>query len=986
MGVAFMFSMHLETQEARQFVATTQAILTAEAGVSYARALLDEDRLGSRIDATDEAWATAGRGGDLDVDGDGSRDARWRLVEHAGRQASGRFAVRITDEAGKANLNAALAEPPPTGVGAVNLAALLEEAGVEDAGTAARAIEAARYGPDGKPGVGGVDDDEDGAIDEADEYQAFALRGDDERFENLEDLAQAAGLTAETLRRLSRLATVYSWDLNVAVAGEARLNVNTATADELLAVLLKAGVHDPWQAAVNMADYVDDDVEMSRVLKAAQAVLIADQGPLGDWSWSGEEPAHYASGQRGGSPLIWVASVPSGAYQVRALGRAGVPVGDVTLNGQLKTSVDSGELLGTFELDQSVTIEVAHRESGASSCAFRGIELVSDAAEGTGTVVRGIEAVRFNELMIEPTISMPVAEASFDAQGSDWACPVGSEVCVSSGVGRARWTWTSALVPPGRYYVRVFAAASGQTVGEVRVGSDEELLVHGQHHPSALPVGSDGKITLAIGKTNPDETYYLKSVMLSLQPDAEYVELINLSDREIDVGGWAIEGELTGGRRALLPSGSVIKPHGLLVAAVDLEDRQAGLSGNGIDAASAWAMEDVEAVELEFPGGAPSAGDDWLKIAAAPGSPTRLLLRSGEVTVDEVEYPLPPPTTSFQSLEKGDPSVVLDGDADGVDDGWYPSLALYTPGLTNDNNGLNELEGLEVIVHDPAREATVLNRPLDGVGELAGLPSGRAWQPFSSAELAKIVDRLTVEGLRLEAEGRLTAGADAWSETADGYEHSSVAEPPVAGSWRWTDIPDGQYRLSLAAWSGERLSVRWQLGDGSFTPWSPGLSSDAQGAIVVGYLTIGEPPGDSSGEPGTPPNTLVLEAVCASVSGVCHLDRVQLDPQLIRVGPVNVNTAPLGVLRALPGMTEALAARIIAGRPYGDQRQKGRGIGDLLLGEVFGADEETKLAVFRRLAHLFTTRSDVFEIQSVGQSVQGERVNATQRIFTVVQR
>ena len=68
-----------------------------------------------------------------------------------------------------------------------------------------------------------------------------------------------------------------------------------------------------------------------------------------------------------------------------------------------------------------------------------------------------------------------------------------------------------------------------------------------------------------------------------------------------------------------------------------------------------------------------------------------------------------------------------------------------------------------------------------------------------------------------------------------------------------------------------------------------------------------------------------------------------LDPQFIRVGPVNINTAPVEVLRALPGMTDALATRIIAHRPYGDQDQKGRGIGDLLLGDVLAADEEDKL-------------------------------------------
>ena len=991
MGVAFAFSMYLETQATQQFVATTQARFVAEGGVSFARALLDEDRLGSRTDDLTETWATAAQGSDVDVDGDRILDARWRLLTDANRRTIGRYALSIQDESGKADLNAGQADPSPLTLGAVNLTVLLEQAGIVSAHAVAQAIERYRDGEDQRPGVGGVDDDADGAIDEADEYQPMALRGDDRRLDSLEDLAAIADLNAQDIRRLSRLATVYSWDLNVGVTGTARVNVNTATAEELLSVLFDAGVRDPWQAAVNIADYVDPDVEMSRLAKSSQLALMSDEGPVGNWRWSNTLEGHYASQQSEGQPLSWIVPVPTGTFRLFARGLAGMKVGDVTVAGQLKPSVDDGELLGTFTLSSSLTVEVANHEPVGTPCGFRGLELVSEASEG-GLVVGGIEAVRFNELMIEPKIEFGVSSAVFDPQGSDWGCPVGAETCINSGVGQGRWLWTSTLLAPGRYYVRVFGQAAGQTVGEVRIDGNSDLLVHGQSHPSTILVGSDGKITLTIGKTKPEETYYLKGITLSVQPDAEYVELINLSDRDVDVSGWTIEGELTGGRQARLPSGSLIRAHSLLVAAVDLDDRQVALANNGIDARSAWGMSgDVNAVQLEFPGGAPSPDDDWLKVALPGGGQTRLLLRSGERTVDEVEYPLPPPTTAaFQSLEKGDPGVRVDRDSDGLDDEWYPSLKLYTPGLTNDNNGLRELRGLAVIVHDPAKEVTVPNRPLAGVGELAGLPSEQAWKPFASADLAKVVDRLTVEGLHLEAEGRLVAGQDAWKEKGEGYyEYNSTTQPAISGTWRWTDIPDGQYRLSLYGWSGEQMSVRWERRDGAFTDWSPPLSSDAQGRVVIGQVAIGESQRGSdlqTPEAGTPPHTLTLELRCASQHGICHLDHIRLDPQLIRLGPINVNTAPREVLLALPEMTEALALRIIAGRPYGDTGKKGRGIGDLLIEDVLGTDETSKLAVFRRLAHLFTTRSNVFEIQSIGQSMEEDRVGATQRILTVVQR
>ncbi len=393
-------------------------------------------------------------------------------------------------------------------------------------------------------------------------------------------------------------------------------------------------------------------------------------------------------------------------------------------------------------------------------------------------------------------------------------------------------------------------------------------------------------------------------------------------------------------------------------------------------------------MQLEFPGGVPQPEDDWLK-GSGVGGDARLTLRQGNVVVDEVEYAMPAPV-GFQSLEKGDPTVIVDRDQDGVDDGWYPSQALWTPGDTNDNNGLHELVGFEVIVHDPAREITVRNRALGGVGELAGLPSGKAWKRVLSGELAKIVDRVTVDGVRLEAEGHLVAGQEAWQERADGtYEYSSLAVPPVVGTWRWTDLPDGPYRLSLYGWTQEQYSVRWENSDGTTTAWSPTMTADARGQVLVGQLTIGEPSGAHPEEPppqGTPSHTLTLYVQCLSPNGVCHLDALSLDPRLVRVGLLNVNTAARDVLLTLPEMTDPLADRIIAGRPYGDRQEKGYGVGDLLLGETLGTDEEERLAVFRRLAHLCTTRSEVFHITGVGQQIDGATVQASQRIVTVVQR
>lgn len=986
MGVAFAFSMHLEGKESRQFVVAAQSRYVSEAGIAHARVLLDEDKAGSHQDDTTEGWATFGLGSDADTNSDQIKDARWWPFPSDGEESVGRYALRITDEAGKINLNAPELSLDASEAGAVSLARLLEVSGFDAARAAAvaQSLIDYRFGADKKPGTAGVDDDHDGSIDDRNEYQPFALRGDDRTIEGLEEVSSIAKLTKEEMEKLAKAATAYSWDLNVTASGKARVNVNAALAGELLDMLLDAGVSDPWAASVNIADAADSDLDISRVIKSSQSFMVGDEGPLGDWAWADEPVGHYATTRSDGSPLSWSIDVPDGRFHVLVRGVSGVKVGDITFNGRAYRSVDADQSLGEMSLSGVVEIQVASHEPAGTPCAFRGLELIIPGAE-TGAVIRGIEAVRFNEIMAEPAIYLQAGDADFSLLGSDWGCPAGSAVCVNSGVGQARWAWTVESLRPGRYYARVFGASQGQTVGVITLdGATPPALLHGQSHPAALTVGSDHKVSLTIGKFASEGTYYFQELVLSVQPDAEYVEFINLSDTDIDMSGWVIEGELTGGRQALLPAGSLIKAHGLLAACVDLNDSQEGLKQNGISAQDAWEMgPSVPIVQLLFPGGGPGVDDDWLKNTVSPGSVPRLILRKGSAIVDEVEYPLAMSSRSgFQSLEKADPSALADANGNGVDDGWWPALKLYTPAAPNDNDGLKETIGAQTITHDPSQEVFVRNRVLESIGELAGIASGAAWKPLSTETLAHIIDRLTVNGYRLEAEGSWVegTGADtAWRQRSEGdFEHSDPAQSDVAGQWQWKDLLDGQYLLSLYGWPGEQIAVRWQQADNAWTAYSPPLSMDAQGRASIGHVTVG------LGQ--TPSNMLTLEVVCESPSSICHVDAIRLDPELIRIGPVNINTASREVLWVLPGMTAALADRIIAGRPYGNKGQKAYGLGDVLLGEVLGGDEETKLAVFSQLGHWITTHSSVFEIISVGQALQDGRPSATQRIKTVVQR
>ncbi len=80
-----------------------------------------------------------------------------------------------------------------------------------------------------------------------------------------------------------------------------------------------------------------------------------------------------------------------------------------------------------------------------------------------------------------------------------------------------------------------------------------------------------GEIELKTSEnTNEHNGAYLDYIQLSQQPDCEYVELLNISDNDVDIGGWVLA--TSAGWTGTIPDGTIIEARDYMVLAVDKDD------------------------------------------------------------------------------------------------------------------------------------------------------------------------------------------------------------------------------------------------------------------------------------------------------------------------------------------------------------------------------------------------------------------------------
>ncbi len=1016
--VSFVFAMRLETAAATNFRAAIQAQYIAEAGIAHAKALLHIDRLGTLTDDLSEPWVTVVQGGDVDNNGDGRPDSRWLAFGAPEAPVAGRYAVLVEDEAGKLNVNVAalpnrspLAHLSGWSPAELSLDAAFSELGLLNAQTLAAALLHYRYGPDGKPGVAGVDDnhnqavlagdgiDNDGngvvdepgeGLDEPDEFDARRPYGDDQPLTTVEDLRGLAGCDEATMRRLRGAVTLYSYDHNTTLRGQPRLHLPTATPDELVQVFIDAGVANPWRKAVNVVDALDGDLTMSRLTKVSLRLSAPSTDAPGGWHHQG---GAYVNDEPGTQPGTWTwENIPNGEYALVVYAvEAGQVVGDVTIAALTQPAMEHGDVFNAASdhhvhvTDGALRVSVRHPGTPGTTVVFGGVELIPTQATAgfQQSSVRGIEAIRINEVMVKPM--MTLAPRADQAPGGDWTWSGTGYVNQTprgGAVGSGRWTWTD--LPNGNYYLTIHTGGAASMVGDVDVnGLSQPHMRDGDRFERTATVAvTNGTFRLNIQNNEETGNCALASIELSQQPDAEYVELVNLSNQYISLGGWSLSGPGITGWPAVLPLEATIAPHKFLVLAVDQRDAAPGIDGNGISLETVWGR--VPAVQLQFTHSV-TPRDDLFKDSPTSGDTIALRDATGYL-VDEVEY-LPGQVQPYVALEKGDPTATGDTNNNGVDDQWYPSQDASggTPGAGNNNSGMIERVGQQDIRHT-IDEITIANHAPASVGALGRVPSGEAWRTIPVADIAKLADRLTVYGHRLECDGHVTE-AGGWQPLLRAAPLTTWFESRTygdVGAWQWdaTDrLVNGLYTLKLYGQEGEALACAIHLADGRWTDWTPSLMPDGRGRVTVGQVAVGLGTPES-----TPDRTLEIRVRNNTGTETCHLNWVSLTPRMTLPGLLNINTAPRAVLMALPGVTGALADRIIGGRPYGNRGQKQRGIGDLLTGGALGGTEREQLDAFEPIANLITTRSNVFQLIATGQVLDHGRPVAEKRIRTVIER
>lgn len=901
-GIALFGLANMERRSALRQIDSLRARYLTEAGISYAKKVLQLDKKANRIDTLEDLMFSHFRGEDVDWDDDNIPQTRWIDVKDSQGNPFGRFSVRVLDETGKANINVAprqMLESLSSGLGvdSARMDALLSKRPFN-------------------------------AIEEA-----------------------GAILSADDFNRFKDYITVYSNDLEVDLEGKRRVYLNSASSRLILEAFLASGIKDAFQKAANLKDASDEDLSQTIFDKFySGSIFPSSVSEVGGWVSQGG----YYQAAKGSNPgtFNWSnLTTPDGEYYCFLYGSSDKDVvGEAYLDAQDKAEyVRSGEGLSQKVTVSAGSFSLSIKPAKDSVCRFSYVELVSlNLQEGLSRkTITGTEAVVINEIMVKSSREIIADNASYIDPGQ-------------------MVEWTFGDIKSGAYYVKVKAISAGGIVGDVTVnGRMGDDLRDKDYLPVTVKVGSNGNLVVQV-KNNTLEKASFKGIDIFQEPDAEYIEIINLSSDAIDLSGYSIEvysaqGELVAGWPAQIPQGTTISSYQHLVLAVDNSDSSSTpsrLRNNDISFQGIWGFS---ATGLVF---AENAGIIDKDFDLLPNTGASIILKNpGGERVDAVEY-TGPRVADFVSLERADPSQKADVDNDGLFDGWNLSSheKKATPGLINDNAGMDTVDekSQEITEHTP-NEVVVYNRRLNNFKEVMGLSGTGNWKKFTDNDIARMSELFSENAIETPLVNHYQAGE--FRQVGNAFESLHKSD---SGIWEFPEIPQGDYFMVIISngtpFSNGKISVSLRLKpQEDFS--SPSELTFSQCAAFYGRVELSDDP-----------STLQLK-ITNELEEKLNLKEIRLEPVYASAGRINVNTASKEVLGSLFA-DDNLVQLILDNRPIGVEQMRNLGRGEtVLLGNGF-VDFQSDI----------TVKSDVYEIDSRGEYIPSEKNLAYQIIRTVVQR
>ncbi|MBI5145318.1 MAG: lamin tail domain-containing protein [Candidatus Omnitrophica bacterium] len=752
-----------------------------------------------------------------------------------------------------------------------------------------------------------------------------------------------SALGKEDFARVKNFITVYSRDREIDIERKRRTYLNSSSAQLLLEACLNSGINSPQQKAANLKDAQDADCAQTVFATfSRQNISPSGLSEYGSWRRIGSYYEAEASGQAG--TFVWSnLSVEDGEYQCFLYGyESGDVVGEV--EGQYIFSGDA--LVNKVNLQNgSLSIEIKPAQDQTSR--FSHIELSSPLSKQglSRKTITGTEAIVINELMVKPWEEKLIG---------------GAEIAPGDSA-----TFTFSEIKAGNYYVVVLANSQGGLVGDVSIGSRQASNLHDKDYfPYSVNVGTSKTLALEI-KNNSLSSSSFKGIRIFQQPDAEFIEILNLSPQAIDLSDFSLEvylspGELAPGWPAHIPEGISISPYQHLVLAIDSNDSgitPTPLKNNSISFQAAW---QTTSVGIQFETDIINKTFDLLPDAGA----IVVLRDAAGGEVDAVEYSQTQ-VNNFTSLERGDPSSKSDADGDGIFDGWYTpnSEEQASPGLTNENIGMYTRDKAtgKLVSHNPS-EIAVFNRPISNLEEVMQLSSGESWQKFSISDLARLSDRFAYAAIKFNFREHFTSGD--FSKTGDVCQSTHQGD---TGLWEFSSIPAGTYLLSIFSGdinaSSQEIQVAYRTDAAQeFKDFSTLIFN--QGVAFYGWVDL------------SADTTLTLQLkIMNNSTGVVTLKEICLEPVNYTSGRINVNTATKEVLSSIFN-SNLLADTVIKNRPIGLEASNKLGVGELLLLD----------SNFINFQNYLTVKSDVYEINSRGEYSPLNKTIAFQLIRSVTER